>query len=212
MNVSVENIRNSYKLIESINLDHDIVPFIQKHLFVWNKVTVLYLMAVVFLFLGMVVSPVLNWSQIGGIWMYLTRLFLGLFLFPLLIIPIHEGVHGLVYKLLGARQVRYTADFKRFVFTAQANKFVVSKNEFYWLAFAPFLVITIVGLAIIWYFPYWSDLILAFLFAHATMCAGDFGLASYFFIHRKKHPVTYDNFDDNRAYFFGQYENGSNQY
>ena len=207
MKVRIEDIRSNYKLIESINLDHDVLPFIQRHLFVWNRVTVVYLLSTLLLLAGLVASSITNWSNIGGIIPFLIRLAIGFIALPILVIPIHEGIHGLVYKLLGAKQVRYTADLKRFIFTAQANNFVVNKSEFYWLAFSPFLVVTIFGLLTIWVFPTYADIIIAFLFAHSTMCAGDFGLASYFFIHRKKAPVTYDNFEDNRAYFFGQTTN-----
>ena len=204
MNTSVENIRNKYKLIESIDLEHDIAPFIHKHLFTWNLITISYLILFLAITLGWAIAIIINMGQYTSVGNFIIRLSIGIFLLPLIIIPIHEAIHGLVYKVLGAKQVRYTADFRRFIFTAQANKFVVNSNEFYWLAFAPFLLITLAGLVTTSFFPMYRDIIFAFVFIHTTMCAGDFGLASYFFKHRNKRLVTYDNFEDNRAYFFGK--------
>lgn len=132
----------------------------------------------------------------------LAYLFGGILLtFPL--IPVHEYIHGLAYKSLGAKHVGYTANFKKLYFTAQANRFVVNYREFIFLAFAPFVVITLACLIAIPFLE--SSLILiplGILAMHTGACGGDFALVSYLYPYRKQGVITYDDFPNKRTFFF----------
>jgi len=123
------------------------------------------------------------------------------FAIALLIIPLHEWIHGLAYKYVGAKEISYTANWKKFYFTAQADHFVVNEKEFRLVAFAPFVVITSLALAIGLAFGQYL-LMLGLIFAHTTMCSGDFALVSYFYQNRGKGLVTYDDYSNQIAYFF----------
>ena len=63
------------------------------------------------------------------------------------VIPIHEIIHGIVYFILGARKIRFGAEFRQFAFYAVADKFVTQKAGFYVLALSPFIIITLLNLA-----------------------------------------------------------------
>ena len=118
-----------------------------------------------------------------------------------LLVPIHEGIHGLVYKWLGAPKVQYTVNFRKFYFTAQADMFVISGREFLALAFAPFAVLTLTFFLLMIIFP---NLVLfgcGVLIAHTAACSGDFGLAAFVFNYRKADLRTWDDFKAARSYF-----------
>ncbi len=119
------------------------------------------------------------------------------------IIPLHEWLHGLAYKALGAEKVHYTANFKKFYFTAQAHHFIVKEGGFYWLAFTPFAVITLLSLLSMIFLPgQYLLLLLSFLFMHTTACGGDFALAAYFYARRNTGLVTFDDVPAKMTYFY----------
>lgn len=111
-----------------------------------------------------------------------------------LLIPLHEGLHMLAYKLLGARQTRMVAHWKKFYFLAIADGFVANRSEFRIVALAPFVVISLLlGLLSIVLGPS-AMLSLRFaLLVHGGLCSGDFGLLSYFESHKDREILTVDD-------------------
>jgi len=119
------------------------------------------------------------------------------------IIPIHEIIHGLVYVLLGARKIRFGAEFRQFAFYAVADEFVTTKIGFYILACSPFLIITLLNLAGFIFVPgVASYTYIAIIFFHATMCIGDFALMSYYDTHRDKNIYSFDDVKKKISYFY----------
>src|SRR5437773_1111629 len=59
------------------------------------------------------------------------------------LVPIHEGIHAVVYRALGARDVQMRGSLRRMYFYALAPDFVVDARGFAWVAVAPFLLITV---------------------------------------------------------------------
>lgn len=119
------------------------------------------------------------------------------------VVPFHEWLHGLVYQSLGAPKVHYTANFKKFYFTAQAHHFVVGKGGFYWLAFTPFVVVTSLVIILMLVLPDQHLLMLSsFLFMHTTACGGDFALAAYFYAKKETGLVTFDDVPAKMTYFY----------
>ncbi|MGJ8868839.1 hypothetical protein, partial [Salmonella enterica] len=45
-----------------------------------------------------------------------------------LLIPIHEGLHGIAYKMCGAPTVTFAANWKKLYFMAIADKFTIGRN------------------------------------------------------------------------------------
>ncbi|MEL7117904.1 MAG: DUF3267 domain-containing protein [Bacteroidota bacterium] len=122
-----------------------------------------------------------------------------------LLIPIHEWIHGITYKLLGAKKVSYSAHWKKFYFTAEADQFVVPEQSFYILAFSPFTVISFLCLILMVFFPPYYKLMGAGIFMlHTIFCGGDFGLAAYFYQHKNEELVTFDDVVNKKTYFLSK--------
>jgi len=120
-----------------------------------------------------------------------------------LIIPIHEMIHGLTYYLLGARDIRFRSNFKKMQFSAQAHNFVLTAIEFYLVALAPVVLITVAGVCFGCVIGYWIS-VLGFLLMHTTMSSGDIALVSYCNSRSRAGQLyTYDDCDSGKVYFFG---------
>lgn len=88
---------------------------------------------------------------------------------------------------------------------ALSDKFVANKREFEIVALSPFVVITSILIILVFVVNFtWVLTILAVLFAHASMCSGDFGLLSFFEFHKEKEVVTYDDVENKISYFYGK--------
>ena len=118
------------------------------------------------------------------------------------LILVHEGIHALVYKWVGAPQVRFGASLKSMAVYAYAEGFVVNWRPFVWVAVMPFLVINTLLLASMALLPpagIWVVLIVLML--HALACVGDFGLVNYLYLNRKTDLYTVDDIANQTVYF-----------
>ncbi|MDV7395982.1 hypothetical protein RZS08_31615, partial [Arthrospira platensis SPKY1] len=52
-------------------------------------------------------------------------------------------------KAVGAPSVQYRANWRKLYLMAAADRFVTNVREFYWVAFAPFAVVSIGGIALL---------------------------------------------------------------
>lgn len=128
--------------------------------------------------------------------------FLG-FAASFLLIPIHEYLHVFAYRQLGCTSTRISADWKRFMFLAEAHLFVVNYQEFRKVALTPFMVISSgLLLASLWVSPATQLLLLSTNLVHATFCAGDFGLISYFQSVGTKQLLTFDDSEKRQTEFW----------
>lgn len=198
MSLLVETLQsNGYVVLDELS-HKEIVPFVQKWLKKPTLSTILFIVAnvaiVVLIAVAMVRSP-LNVADALG------KLGLGVIL-AFLLVPLHEFIHGIAYRIVGAKRVSYGANIRRFVFYAMADKFVVTAKQFRFIAIAPFAVISAVLLAIM---PFAGDnlllVLLGMLFMHTGACSGDFGLMSYLDHHKQKTVVTYDDEAAGMSYF-----------
>lgn len=127
----------------------------------------------------------------------------GLVLIPLLLIPVHEGLHLLPFRLAGARDIRLGADLRQGIFYVTAHRFVAGRMLFTLVGMTPFLAINtgiIIGMA---FCPYWWKWVLAIsLMVHTTMCAGDAALLGFMYRFRKHGVYTWDDADRKEAYFY----------
>lgn len=123
-------------------------------------------------------------------------------LITVLLVPLHEAIHGIAYKLAGAPKVSFSADFKQFIFSAQADKFVVGARSFYAIAFAPFVIVTSAAIMGIIMYPEYKLILSTGILIHTMACGGDFGLAAYFYKHADSGMVTYDDVDANESFFW----------
>jgi hypothetical protein len=118
------------------------------------------------------------------------------------LVPIHELIHGACYKISGAPSVQYKALWRKMVFFAAADGFLVSKRWFVFLAIAPFVVLNSILIYLVCHTSdiwFWS--LLGTLLFHSGGCAGDFAMISYFIRNWKNEPLTYDDMSKKESYF-----------
>ena len=80
---------------------------------------------------------------------------------------------------------------------------MTNRAGFIFLALSPFIIVSLLNLAGFILVPgYASYTYISVLFFHATMCAGDFALLSYFEFHRDKELYTFDDVRNKTSYFY----------
>jgi len=133
----------------------------------------------------------------------ITHSTLGLIVFPLLSIPLHEILHIIPFFLAGARKIRVGMDLKQYIFYVTAHRHVASARQFSIVALVPFVTVTIALFVLILFSPgLWKWSLSLFLFVHTTMCAGDFALLNFLWLNRHRKIYTWDDADEKMAYFY----------
>jgi len=128
---------------------------------------------------------------------------LGLVLFPILCIPVHELLHVIPFLMTGARRIRIGLDLKQYIFYVTAHRHVASPGEFRFIALVPFIILSIALIIMIILLPgLWKWRLSLLLFVHTTMCAGDFAMLNFYHINKDKKIYSWDDADDKVAYFY----------
>lgn len=125
------------------------------------------------------------------------------FCFSLLVV-IHELLHGIALKLSGAKTISFGGYLKKFIFYAEADKFVINRRQFAFIALTPLLtikLITLIGIIYMYDQPVFYFLIFV-MSAHSLFCAGDVGLLSVFYKYRNSEVFTYDVKAEKTSYFY----------
>lgn len=96
--------------------------------------------------------------------------FIGFFM----LLPIHEFIHGLAFRRIGAPRVGYGYSLKSLMVYAYSQKFPATTRKVAFVAGLPFIIIT-AGLFLGWmllpaYWLFWVTLLLI----HTSACIGDF--------------------------------------
>ncbi len=116
---------------------------------------------------------------VEDVWFYLLQIGLG-FLFSLsLLLIIHELLHGIAYKIVGAKKVYFGAVLSQFVFYAGSDQEEFNGRKFRLIAIFPFAVITGLGLLSLLLFPQYFFFTLTALFFHTLFCSGDFAILNF---------------------------------
>jgi hypothetical protein len=205
MRHTVEQIQNNsrFKLLDKLHYD-DIVEFATEYVRKRTRSMRTYIVFIIIFFL-------LQWlAFLFGIFVrdmnaisLLKQFLYGLIISLTIVIPLHELIHALGYLILGAKKIRFGAVLKHFAFYAVADDFVANRNAFIFLALSPFIIVSLLNLAgFIFVQGYASYTYVSVLFFHATMCAGDFAMLSYFEFHRDKELYTFDNVGEKISYFY----------
>jgi hypothetical protein len=127
----------------------------------------------------------------------------GLLILPLLLVPVHEGLHLITYQLAGARDIRYGADLRQGIIYVTAHRFVAGRRLFSVVAFMPLVIIS-AGFIVLMIFcsPWWQWVLSMALFTHTTMCAGDAALIGFMTGFKPGNVYTWDDADRKEAYFY----------
>ena len=129
--------------------------------------------------------------------------FIGLVVLPLICIPLHELLHVIPFLLSGAKNIRIGMYLKQYLFYVSAHRYVATPIQFRVVAWMPFLIISAGTAVLIFLLPgLWKWSLSIFLFAHATMCAGDIALLNLYYLNRNKKIYTWDDVDKKEAYFY----------
>lgn len=196
---------NFYSLVESFKID-EMMVFLMKELnskpktnqSLVMKVIVIALMACAGAFVGYTLGGKLKEFDIPLIQISWAFLFL-----LVVLLPIHEGIHGLVFKLLGAEKVGFGWTPKSFMVYAYSQKFVMTLKENAIVAVMPFLIITMALILGIFVLPSYKTMFISALVFHTYGCLGDFILIKYYLKNRAKQMFTYDDIEGEKmTYFF----------
>lgn len=196
--VSIPAIPPGYEVHHHLK-HRELIPFVQTYLRKYGNLPVLsYWISNLLILIGGIISIVYTPAPFVASLLKFTA---GLALFVVLI-PLHELLHGLAYRLCGAPVVSYHAALKNFMFYALADRFVIGRKAFLFVAFTPFVVISLFLVAALfmaegsWFWFWWAALLM-----HTSGCAGDFALAGYFWENRAREPLTFDLKDDEVTVF-----------
>lgn len=185
----------------------EMIPFVLSNIqkggiipFIYMTINALSLLFIIIYAVWIVKTGSLNAGKI--FWQIVTGVLAG----SIAVIPPHELLHGLAYRILGARKIRFGADFQQFIFYVTADRFPISKRELAFLAMIPFVFmnLTIISLTTVWA----SHLTLfsaSLLLSHNIMCIGDFAITNYAFS-QKGELFTYDDIEKKKSYFFERQE------
>jgi hypothetical protein len=119
------------------------------------------------------------------------------------ILPVHELVHALAYRIAGARDIRWEYSARMAAVWVVAHRFVVGRRAFVFVALAPFVVINAAVIAGAILFAAQSVFLLFVLLWHLHGCAGDWALLNFVWLHRRRGFWTYDDAVAGKSYFHG---------
>jgi hypothetical protein len=196
--LSIENLESKGYTLQSMLHHGDLAGFIKPYFFKWNITMIFYRLFVIALTAYIIYAL----RQTDAFWDNLSKVALGFALFAL-IIPVHELIHGIAYRLSGAEKVSYKAEWKKLIFYAMADRFITRKVPFVLLALAPFFILnSLIIFCLVTMAPTYYFELLGLLFMHSGGCSGDFALVSYFETFWRKDPVTFDDVNKKVSYFF----------
>jgi hypothetical protein len=203
MALTVEDLEDQSRYRQSCKLPYDeMISFILDYIRRKSGLMIFFWSCCI-LFLGMAFMVRVNISGYFPFKRIFYHSILGFIIFPLIFAPFHELLHAIPYFLTGARRIRIGMDLKQFIFFVTAHRHVSNSRQFKFVALVPFIITSIISVYLVLELPgLWKWSLSLFLFAHTTMCAGDFALMNYFALHKGKKIYTWDDTDEKAAYFY----------
>jgi len=183
----------------------EMIPFVLTNIRKPGIIPLFYMFInVAFLFFILVYSI---WSIQSGplsLGRIILQIITGIIAGSILVIPPHELLHGLAYRILGAKKIRFGMDLQQFVFYVTADRFPITRRELAFLALTPFLIInlTLIAVTVFWA-PEQTLFFSVLLLSHNIMCIGDFAMISYAYS-QSGALYTFDDIEKKISYFFGR--------
>lgn len=128
-----------------------------------------------------------------------------------LLVVVHEVIHAVAYKMVGAKKLSFGMRIRKFLFFVLADKQVFSLKRFEIVALAPVTTIallTIVGMICTFNQPMFYSF-LSIFGIHSLFSGGDFGLLAYFENRKEKEILTFDVKEEGKTYFYVKKEKES---
>ncbi len=203
MSLQVEDLEDQSKYRQILAVPYsDLTGFVLDYLRKKSELMVLY-WSLCLVFLGIAIIVRIDIAGYFPLKNIVFHSILGLVIFPLLSVPLHEFLHVIPFYLVGARNIRAGMDIKQYIFYVTAHRHVTNAKQFRIIALVPFLMVTIVFLFLVLYVTgLWKWSLSLFLFVHTTMCAGDFALLNFYWLNKEKKIFTWDDVDEKMAYFY----------
>jgi hypothetical protein len=207
MALQVEDLDDQTKFRQILSIPYEnLIQFVFDNLKKRSGLTFSFWLVCLF-FLGLTVFARIKISGLFPEVDIILHTILGLLVFPVICIPVHELIHIIPYYISGARNIRVGMDLKQYLFYVTAHRYVANPIQFIIVAISPFLIISTAIIFLAFALPgLWIWSFSLFLFVHATMCAGDFALLNFYFLNRDKKIYTWDDADRKIAYFYENLE------
>lgn len=179
MNRSVSYYQSDeFKKLGAVNNDDSFQEFINSQLKNRSFSMNLFLIFLCVLPLVIIATFFILPSAYSSLEGFLMQVGFGIF-FGLLLIPIHELLHGLYLRVLGSKNIKYEFDFRKFRFSCYSEQFVLSRREYYSFLLVPFMLITFLQFILAIGFNPVSVLFLSMMLMHVSICIGDFALVNF---------------------------------
>jgi Putative zincin peptidase len=120
------------------------------------------------------------------------------------IMPLHEMLHALAYRVIGARDIRWDYSLRLAAIWVIAHRFVAARGPFIFVALAPWLVLNAIlgAIAIAW--PAGAVFVIFVILWHHHGASGDLALLNFVWLHRKRGFWSFDDADSGASFFFGR--------
>jgi hypothetical protein len=200
--MTVAELENSDTFERIDTIDHQAMhAWIRPHLFSFSVVTAAYWL----LNCAVLAAIAVSWSAVSkGAFDTFAVLSMGMCGGLLLLLPVHEHLHALAYRITGASKARVIYDLRRLTALCIAPNHVVSGNQLVCVALAPFVVLN-TTLAIAAFLAPAGALkvfLLGGLLMHVAASAGDIAFVQYVWLHRRVRLYTYDDADTPQSFFY----------
>lgn len=204
MTPNIDTLFEDERYIKIAELSYtEMIPFVQREFGERTRIIRFYIMLNLLILVLMIIFAIMQ--VVDGqltLWQVLSHAMLGGTVIFALLIPLHEALHGLAYKLSGAPSISFGGNLSKFYFYAVADKFVIGKRAFQFVALLPFFVITTLLIILLANVPVaWQWVLWGVLLMHTGGCAGDFGMLSFYNRHGGE-VYTFDDVEAEKAYFF----------
>lgn len=197
---SIDELRGpSFELIDALRYD-DLLPFAAEYFFkrtswiTWLHHT-LSLIALAAVIATAVVREI---GFLAGLGQFL----LGFVVMFTAGLVLHEALHAVAYSAAGAREIRWKILWKYLGAYVVAERFVTGPRAFFFVALAPFVVISPLLIVLAVVSPAWSVTWLSVLLWHTAGVSGDWALMNYYWIHRGREIFTWD--EGGTSYFYAR--------
>jgi hypothetical protein len=204
---SVEQLHSGAGFELLLTMDfQDMIPF------VFTQIRRRGLMSLLYILVNLLMAACILFFLIRGLFsgmltgkIILMQLVSGFLAGSILVIPVHELIHGLAYRILGARKIHFGADLRQFIFFVTADRHPVSGIQIIFLALLPFALINLMVIAITFILlPPYTLFGASFLLFHNLMCIGDFAISNFVKLHQMRKVYSYDVVKERKSYFFGE--------
>jgi len=106
---------------------------------------------------------------------------------------LHEGIHWLAYKIVGAKEIKIHIDFKNRNLYTTADKFIMDKKSFYFVELSPLIIIFSIIYLGIKLFPDYSVTFSLLMIWHFFSCNKDIKIVNYFYSYKGQKIFKYDD-------------------